>query len=481
MIDLGATSKITLYAVLWGGLLLLALAILSGPRHRSMGLPFAFLMMYTQMHAGALVHLVEGYDHHTDLYLDSLGYTRDTVADGLEASFLALLGAFLGFLLTGSVMDTPRVQAAVSLHPAQRHAKTLVVIGVGTLILEAGLHRIGVDLPGLQAVMVSARDLSAVGALPIILYFYVSDRKRLAIAVTAAFSVLIPAVNLVTTAILADSIEKAAAIFAFCLTLKSNSRSTFRRNLTLTGAVVLVSFVFATFYLQMRGELRGLVWGGGSISGAAQLTVDAAEKFNSASSQDYTALAAIDGRLNQNIYIGLAIEQLRSLPNTYENGDTIILALFGWVPRFVWPDKPVRGGAAFLTKHTGKEVQEGVSFGAGPVFELYVNFAYWGVFLGFIVLGSIVRAFDIHAIRALDRANVARFAQYYLAGLAMVSPLADLFFIVTAVASSLVVGWGLRRVWKQPRGRVPATLIYPSRTANTSRSVRPMASGNGNG
>ena len=74
MIDLDPTNKIALYAVLWGCLLLLTLANLSGSRHRSTGLAFAFLMIYTAMHAGALVHLVEGYDHTFDPYLASWHY-----------------------------------------------------------------------------------------------------------------------------------------------------------------------------------------------------------------------------------------------------------------------------------------------------------------------------------------------------------------------------------------------------------------------
>ena len=198
------------------------------------------------------------------------------------------------------------------------------------------------------------------------MYLYMSGKKKYAILVTALFAVLLPTVFLLVSGILADSVSIAFAIFAFYLTLRPVSGGAFVRNLVLTGALMSFSFVFAVFYLQMRGELRELVWGGGSMSSAAGLTISAAQKFDTASFSSYSALTAIDGRLDQNILVGLAIEKLRVLPNTYENGETILMAFVGWVPRFIWTNKPVRGGSAFVFKHTGKVSAEGITFGAGP-------------------------------------------------------------------------------------------------------------------
>jgi hypothetical protein len=449
MIDIDPTSKIFLYSVLWLGLLLRTLAILSKAPRGSTGLPFAFVMMYTVMHAGALVHLVQGYDHTVDPYLESIHYTRETVADGLEASFLGMLGAVIGFMITGKAMFVHARGHVARYERSQAFAKVVVFIGLSAFVIETISKRLNIELAGLQALLVSARNLCAIGALPIISCLHSAGNRIKVILLTAISATLVPVICLVTSAILADSVSIAIAVFAFYLTLRPASRRPFMRNLFLSGAVVIVSFIFAAFYLHMRTELRELVWNGGSLSEAAKMTLEAAESFDTHSLADNETLASIDSRLDQNIYVGLAIEQLRILPNTYENGDTILLALLGWIPRSIWPDKPVRGGADFVGKHTGKQTEEGVSIGAGPVFEFYVNFAYSGVFFGFVILGSILRILDIQATRALNEGKVPHFVQYELAGFAMLQPLADLFFIVTSVAASLVLGGMLRYFWKR--------------------------------
>jgi hypothetical protein len=162
-------------------------------------------------------------------------------------------------------------------------------------------------------------------------------------------------------------------------------------------------------------------------------------------STQYDSLSLLDARLDQNIFVGLAIEKLRNMPDTYENGETIALAIFAWVPRFIWPGKPERGGSTLIDKHTGKDTAFGTTFGAGPIFEFYVNFAYWGVFLGLMIIGALVRYFDIRAERALRTGTLTHCVQYHLAGLALLDPLADVFFLVTAVASAFVVGLALSK------------------------------------
>ncbi len=112
MLDLDATSKIVLCAVFWAVLLLLALSMKGGRGlYGTVGLPLAFILNYTSAHAGALVHLISGYDHTSSPYLQHMGYTRDTVADGLEASTLAMLAATIGFAAVDNIIkahDRPK-------------------------------------------------------------------------------------------------------------------------------------------------------------------------------------------------------------------------------------------------------------------------------------------------------------------------------------------------------------------------------------
>jgi hypothetical protein len=215
-------------------------------------------------------------------------------------------------------------------------------------------------------------------------------------------------------------------------------------NAGLLAVLCASGFIFSTAWLEVRKSIRQIVSQGGSSELVAEAAISAATQYDIGTSLAFEALANVDSRLNQNIFIGLAIEKLQLLPDTYENGQTILFAFLGWVPRFLWPDKPERGGSVFMAKHTGLEFDATTTFGVGPIYEFYVNFGYTGVFSGFFVLGGLIRLFDIFAVRALFRFNTARFAQYHLAGIALLDPLADLFFIVTLLASALLFGWFLR-------------------------------------
>jgi hypothetical protein len=453
MIDLDATPKITLYALLWGGLLILVLARNGTSRHGSTGLPFALPANYTLAHAGALLHLVDGYDHTQDAYLRDMSFTSQTVADGLEASWLGMFGAAIGFFLAESMTGTAATRRPVKLSlETLRHASlALLAIGAAVMLVQTALDRMAIAVAGLQAVMSNGRNLIVVGACGLVMHAYAMGNARRAMIMAGIFALLVPAVALVATAILAESVGLALAIMAFYMTLQRPGRHPIARDLTILAGVAVFCFFFAAAYMQSREALRSVVWSGGSIGAAVATASDAARSFDVGSSTEHNTLAMLDSRLNQNIFIGLAIEKLRRLPDTYEDGETILLALFGWLPRFLWPDKPERGGSSFLVKHTGKATAEGTTFGAGLIFEFYVNFAYPGVFIGFIVIGVVLRAFDIAAVNSLRAGRIDRFAQYYLAGLPLLQPLADLFFTVGALGAALVLGRTLRFAWKKVR------------------------------
>ena len=454
MLDLDAATKIEVYVLVWAGLLLLALTRFGRTRHGSVGLPLALLASYTSAHAGAIVHLVSGYDHNMSVYLRGWGYSRQTVADGLEASCLAMLAATLGFAVVDATIKFRKSAAQLfQIEWLRKGSILLMLIGLGDFAVGTALGRMGIVVPGLQATQSTIQNLFVVGVCVFVLHRYLTDGQYKALILSGVLALTVPAILLVTTAILADSIVLAMVVMTFYLALPSPGANTFRRNLTVLGLSTAFAVIFAVFYLQAREALRDVVWGGGGIGQAIEDVVSSAERFNVRTVVNTDSLLLLDARLNQNIFVGLAIEQLHSMPDTYENGATIELALFAWVPRFLWADKPTRGGSKFLAKHTGLEFSEGTTFGAGPIYEFYVNYGYFGVFFGFLALGALVRRLDVAAYRALATADLARFAQYHLAGISLLSPLADVFFLVTALVTALLVGWGLRFVWKQPARR----------------------------
>lgn len=453
MFELEATRKIALYSVLWAALLLWTLFRTSTAKQATVGLPYAMLLMYTIAHGGALVHLVPGYDHNASPYLAAMKYTSSTVADGLEVSFLALLAAVIGFAIIEAFMAPNRVPAGIT-RTSQRRLRTgaIFVLCVGALgaAIQTFAVLVGIELPGFQALLASLRGLFAVGSCGLILYFHQNKDERAVVIAAASLAIILPLIVLVTTAILEDSTIILVSIVIFCLTLRDPIRSprgVFWRNLFVSASVVIVGFYSAVTYLQARAELREVVWGGEGVSSALSTTIDAIAHFDPGSATSYESLALIDGRLNQNVFIGLAVENTRFDPNIYARGETIFGSFAALVPRFLWPEKPQRGGSEFVSKYTGLMFSSGTTFGAGPIFEFYVNYSYWGVFFGFLMWGAVLRGFDIVAASSLRGSNTARYAQYHLAGLMMLQPLAELFFVLTLVGAAFIVGALLRFLW----------------------------------
>jgi hypothetical protein len=77
----------------------------------------------------------------------------------------------------------------------------------------------------------------------------------------------------------------------------------------------------------------------------------------------------------------------------YENGRTFLYLLFGWVPRFVWTDKPVAQEANIkYALNYGVTTEEGVErtmFGVGELGEAVMNFGPAGVIPVFLLLGML--------------------------------------------------------------------------------------------
>jgi hypothetical protein len=169
MFDLDPTSTIRLYALLW--LTLLLFVIWRGPQslHGSVGLPLTFVASYTAAHFGALVHLVDRYKHYHYPFPAGLIYTKRTVA-----------------------------------------------------VIESALPRFGVQILGLQAVISSLRNLALVGAGSLLLHSYVSSGVKRSLLLAIALAAIIPALFLVTVAVLAESVSLAIGILAFFVLLKTD-------------------------------------------------------------------------------------------------------------------------------------------------------------------------------------------------------------------------------------------------------------------
>ena len=122
-------------------------------------------------------------------------------------------------------------------------------------------------------------------------------------------------------------------------------------------------------------------------------------------------LRAIDGRFGLNALTGLAVQRVNTGVVPFANGSTILDAALAVIPRAIWPDKPIAvGGQAYVNLYTGVYFLGSTTVAMGQVMEFYVNYGAAGVFIGFMVLGTVLAVIDKSAALALHKGNQHRFS-----------------------------------------------------------------------
>jgi hypothetical protein len=94
--------------------------------------------------------------------------------------------------------------------------------------------------------------------------------------------------------------------------------------------------------------------------------------------------------------LGVASVLIRDTPRVspFQNGRTLGLFFVAFIPRIIWPDKPLVGIGRWITKtYTGSVVMT-TWIAPTAVGDFYINFGYSGVFGGMLLLGLLLRFAD---------------------------------------------------------------------------------------
>ncbi len=139
-------------------------------------------------------------------------------------------------------------------------------------------------------------------------------------------------------------------------------------------------------------------------------------------------------------------------------GGTYWTELLSPIPRFVWPDKPLRFGVEYASWHGFDTLGGGPNMSPGILGEMYANFGILGVVLCSLIGGVICRAWDRLRKRYADSLPVLMF---YTAGLASLflcgrSATLAIFFPMIAVYLCLVLMTGIRRGRRSRPASAPA-------------------------
>jgi hypothetical protein len=318
--------------------------------------------------------------------------------------------------------------------------KLLLVGGVISFLLT----KLDLSIPSIQAILMAGRNLAVIGVC-LGLWMAWQRKDRQSAILWIAMTVVVPVAYLVGWGFMSYGFTAMAIFLAFWLAVP---RAAGPQNTLLRACLIAfgmyVSLSLFVGYMEVRSSLRDVLWNSdASLSQRFSIILSELSVIRPLNPLNFTQLDWINMRLNQNMLIGKAMWLHEIAPYLKENGMGILSSLFAWVPRFLWPSKPDMGGNDFVEKHTGMTFSDGTTIGAGPVFELLVNFGLVGVFIGSIVLGWVLRWMDIYCARQLRRCDMGRFIRGYLVGVCLINPMSLIFFLVSSAGAAWILGSGV--------------------------------------
>ncbi len=394
----------------------------------SLGLPIAYLYSLLLIHVpGALAHIVS-----RDFLVNS-----DLVEIGMRFASLGSVCFVAGVWLARS--STPRM-------PVRQEADRdqfwwFCLLGGWSCIY--GLSPL-YEIPSISAAVDKGGGIWMLGVmLGLRAAVQRGDRKRIAIW----FGVLMvyPILMLLLGGFLSYG---SVAIIIVCSALTISTRSYWRVVIGITVFVFLSLSIFVN-YFQHRDDIRDQVWGGAPLEARIDSVIDTVREFEWLDPTNRAQLNAIDKRLNQNYFVGLAAQRIQQGQVDYLDGDSIWEGLQSLVPRAFWPEKPVFAGSPrIVSKMTGLRLSPTTSFGVGNVMEFEINFGIPGVIIGFFLLGWLIGTLDLRAAVAEGRGDLGGMILFFLPGVALIQPNGSLVELFSGSAAALVGAFVWSLAWR---------------------------------
>ena len=411
----------------------------------SLGLPIAYLFGLLLIHVpGAFAHVVGNYVlWDSDLTALGIGFTA-------IGSICFVVGVWLA---RSSTMKVPAHRAA------NRHQFWLFCL-IGGWFFTYGLSFLG-RIPSLGAVVEKG---GAVWMLGVMLGLRAAMMRR--DPKWTAFWLGAMAVYPILMLLLGGFLSygsQATIIILSVLTI--STRNHWRVAVGIIVAAVLGFNLFLS-YFQHRDEIRAAVWGGAAIEERIDVSMNMVRDFKWFDATNVAHMTAIDQRLNQNYFVGLAAARIQDGQVDYLYGRSLWEGLLSLVPRILWPEKPVFAGSPkIISEMTGLILSDTTSFGVGNVMEFHINFGIPGVVIGFLVLGWLLGTLDRKAAVAEGSGDLGRVFLFFLPAAALIQPNGSMVEITGGPAAALVAAYGWQLVWKHWSGhRAHPTMVPDTHT-----------------
>jgi len=394
---------------------------------QSIGLPIAYLFLLLLNHVpGAIAHA------------SSSGFFNSAATEiGISLTAIASACFLAGVWFVH--LFTPRARTHIATVRKQYWYFCLFVGWIATFIISALAGSIG-----LVVVVDNAGTIWMLGVI-LGLRLAVQQGDFIRIALWLAALMIYPSTMLLLGGFL--SYGSAAIIIVFSV-LAISVRSNWR---VVIGVIVVAVLGFNLFlsYFSNRNFIRAAVWGGTSFETRLEVVSSIVRDFEWFDSDNPTQLSALDARLNQNNFVGLAAIRLDQGTIDYRYGETLLNGLIALIPRAFWPDKPMFGGSNdLISELTGLELSKETSWGVGNVLEFYANFGVTGLICGFLALGLLIGWLDRRGANAEAQGDLGNVFLYFLPAVALIQPIGSVAEIVAAAGAALVGAFAWKFAWK---------------------------------
>ena len=206
-------------------------------------------------------------------------------------------------------------------------------------------------------------------------------------------------------------------------------------------------------YMRDRNDIRRVVWGGASAADRVQSVLRTLGSLEPVDVHNDRLLYRVDERLNQNVFLGLAVHYMAETGKS-ARGETLRDAILAVIPRALWVNKPIRAGSGdIVSEYTGITFAEGTSIGVGQVLEFYINFGTLGVAIGFLALGTIITLIDWRAGHCLATGRWRAFVFWFLLGMPLLVVGGAFAEVTGTMAGSIVVVWLVNRLLLPAKSR----------------------------
>ncbi len=443
-------SELVPWLIVWVAVIIIIVFVRWRRKVAGAGLVFAYLMSLSLSHCfGAAVYSFPWYDYRLNyLFYSHPRFDLRWVENGFRLSAYGIIAFGVGCLILAPIFIHffHHQKKSIKYLPDPRLPTAYIFTGfLFYFVLLPLLHRI----PSLSAPLGGGLSLMATGiGLGLWHAWQLGNKRKFKRWLILSLASL-PLFTLVGHGFMSFG---SSALFAVLAFVASFYRP--RWKVVIVGLLsIYVGLSFFVTYMRDRSEIREVVWGGESISRRVERvfkTIRTTEPFNI---YDQDQLWRIDWRLNQNKFVGAAVDWL-SDKREFAHGKTLIDSLVVLIPRVIWHEKATKaGGSELLTRYTGIRIAGGTTWEMGNVMEFYVNFGVVGVIGGFLCLGVLVTVFDNFARECLLQGDWLRFTFWFLPGLSLMQVENNLIEITSTMGASIALVFFVSRLLRRFGGR----------------------------